>query len=152
MKARECVLGGGAFVLALVLTSCGGGGGSAGGQTGGSNGGSTGGTFSAVLGTSSPKFEDGSSYASLDLTGTGSGTSQIKASSTAFDAFLSVEKMNADGTYETVSEDDDSGGGTDAAVALSVSGGVHYRVLITGVSPTSAGTCTVSYDPAVLSR
>jgi hypothetical protein len=95
-------------------------------------------------------MEDGSRYQELRFTGLASGTAQVTLASTAFDAFISVERVNPDGTFEVIAEDDDAGGGTNALVTVAVVPGTQYKAIVTGTGSSSSGAFQGTYSGSLL--
>jgi hypothetical protein len=93
----------------------------------------------------SPTLDDGSHYASVTFLCTKSGSATLKASSTALDPILVVEKLNSDGTSEAVAADDDSAGGTSALATFSVAAGSTYTAYLTSAGADAGGVVTVEY-------
>lgn len=93
----------------------------------------------------SPTLDDGSHYASVTFLCSKSGSATIKASSTALDPILVVEKLNSDGTSETVASDDDSGGGTSASATFVVVAGSTYTSYVTSAGVDAGGAVTLEY-------
>lgn len=74
---------------------------------------------------------------------------RIQMDAENFDAYLSIYKVTADGE-EKIGDDDDSGGGTNARVTLTLDG--EYRIVARSLSEDGRGryTLSVSDAPAVM--
>lgn len=129
------------FVVGAValLMGCGGGGGGGGA-----------GQLAGRLDSNSPRTDDGSAYQEFDLTAVATANVEITATSSAFDVFLIVERIDADGGGEVLAEDDDSGDGTNAALTISVTEGSQYKVIVTGVEIDAVGAFSIDYPTEVL--
>lgn len=131
------------FLVALLAAGCGGGGGSAKPAVESIS-------RSISLATS-PTFDDGTHYVSFSFVCIRTGNAAVKASSTAFDPMLMVEKMNPDGSSETVACDDDGGGGTSALATFEATAGTRYTAYVLSAGADADGQVVLEYPTALLS-
>lgn len=125
------------LLLSLLAAGCGGGGSSTKATTQTVN--------RTISLATSPTLDDGSHYASISFLCTKSGTVTLKATSTALDPILVVEKLNSDSTSEVVAADDDGAGGTGASAAFEVAAGSTYTAYVTSAGADAGGAVTVEY-------
>ena len=95
-------------------------------------------------------MDDGAGYAAFGLVAKSSGTAKFAAASSNFDTILAIERVDPDGSSETVAEDDDSGGGTNSALTMAVTAGTHYTMILTGASGMPSGSAVLSYSGDLL--
>ena len=124
---RVGVLGAGAAIAALALAGCGGGGGGGNSRT----------TIHGDLRSGGQRLptsayvQDGSYVDVYSCTAREDGTAQVDLKSSDFDSFLIVGTDDGAGHVQTITTDDNSGGGRDARVRFGISGGARYFVAAT---------------------
>jgi hypothetical protein len=124
----------------LLLSSGGGGGG---GTVAGAASISLGQTVNGALSTNDRTLDDGSHYDELVFQGAAGQQVTITMRSSAFDAFLSVGRGSG-AEYNSLETDDDSAGGTDARLTVTLPASGAYVIRANSLSAGSTGSYSVS--------
>jgi hypothetical protein len=100
-------------------------------------------TLSGALTTSSPRMEDNSHYQLYTYRGRAGEHLTITLKSSAFDAYLAFGKM-VGGQFDADETDDDSGGGTDAQVEVTLPADGEYTIRANTLAADETGAYTLS--------
>ncbi len=119
-----------ALVLGAMLTACDTGGGASIGEDG---------AYEGTLTQLSPRMEDDSAYVEHSITLEAGQELDIRLMSDDFDAYIQVRDPND----EVLSEDDDSGGGTNAHLTMMVPTSGRYTILANAFSADEYGDYTM---------
>ena len=88
-------------------------------------------------------LDDGSSYDLYSYTGTAGESVTVTLRSSAFDAYLSVGEAGGPSGFSEIGADDDSAGGTDSEVTVTVPAGGTLLIRANSLSPGQFGQYTV---------
>ena len=127
MGIRIGALSAGAAIAALALAGCGGGGGGGNSRT----------TIHGDLRSGDQRLptdlyvQNGSYVDVYSCIAREDGTAQVDLKSSDFDSFLIVGTDDGAGNVQTITTDDNSGGGRDARVRFNINGGARYFVAAT---------------------
>lgn len=110
-------------------------------------------TIRGTLDSGSLKLDDGSHYNLYRYDSPGNETIIILYQSTDFDAYLTLGTLT-DGTFESIVNDDDGGGGTDSRIehALTSAGTYYIRANTLGADETGSYTLSLQRSGSTVQR
>lgn len=100
-------------------------------------------TVAGTLGPDDGRADDGSWYDVYTLRGRPGETVEVTLRSAAFDAFVSAGSLD-DGVFQEAESDDDSGGGTDARLRLTVPRTGEVSIRVNSRFPDEVGPYTLA--------
>lgn len=102
-------------------------------------------TVSGELVVASPTLADSTRFDAWTFSGRRGDRVQITMRSSAFDPYLILSR-NVGGTYESVRQDDDGGGGTDARISLELPADGDYVIVANAVGKQAIGAYTLQLE------
>ena len=100
-------------------------------------------TVRGSLSSSDPKADDDSYYDLYTYRGRRGETLSIRLASGAFDAFVSLGRLNG-GQFEQIESDDDGGGGTDALLEVTLPADGEYTIRANSLMEGETGDYTIT--------
>jgi hypothetical protein len=104
-------------------------------------------TIRGSLDASDAKADDNSFFDLYTFQGRAGERVSIRLASSSFDAYLSLGRMNGK-TFEEIESDDDSGGGSDALITVTLPSEGTYIIRANSLSEGETGAYTLSLTPA----
>ncbi len=101
---------------------------------------------SGVLRTADPMLADSSYYNQYVYSGTAGERIRIRLTSNEFDAYLRWGTLNG-GEFRVTAYDDDSGGGTDAQLEVTLGSSGIYAIQANSYAPGETGSYTLAIEP-----